>query len=276
MGARCIFAVRGDAAAAEYDTRMDRLPDFVLLALLAAVVFFSLWLGVRLGKRVGRERVPDSDHLGTIQGAILGLLGLVLGFSFSGAMSRFIDRQDALATEANAIETAYERAELLPTADRVQECLREYAALRLELFHNSRGKIAEDLESRLVLRHDAARRAAYEGAVEVPQFAMLVITGIEDVGDEFERRSAIDRRHLPNEMILVLIFSSGLAMGTIGYGVGIAERRSVGSATALAALVSITLFVTLDFDRPNRGLIFLDPTPLENIVRSLQAQPVAR
>lgn len=250
---------------------MNALPDLLVLVLLMAVVFASLWAGLWLGRRVRRRGAPDSDHLGTIQGGLLGLLGLLLGFSFSGAMTRFIERQDALATEANAIENAWQRAELLPTGERVKERLGEYARLRLELFHELREREAAALTVRLTACYEAARLATFEGVRAAPQFATVAVPGIEAVADEFARRSAIARRHLPGEMVLVLVLSSGLALWTVGYGVGLAARRSVGSAVALAGLVGVTLFVTLDFDRPRRGLIALDPAPLRDVAETLNA-----
>lgn len=112
---------------------MNTWPTLVVILLLAVVVFASLWNGVRMGRKRRRTHAPDDDQLGTIQAAMLGLLGLLLGFSFSGAMSRFNNRQDALLAEASAVKNAYERAELLPNGDQVRRSLREYAALRLEL-----------------------------------------------------------------------------------------------------------------------------------------------
>lgn len=246
---------------------MHALPDAVIAVLVIAIVFVSLWVGFRAGTAKRRRGAPDKDHLGTIQGAILGLLGLVLGFSFSGAMGRFIDRQDALAAEANAIETAYERAELLPTGERVRKELHQYALARLELFRYDRGKPAAEAEARMLECYERARVAVYEGVRGAPHLAYFGVTGLEAVQDEFARRSAFDRRGLPAEMIFALILSSCLSMGIIGYGVGLAERSSIGSAVALAALVSMTLFVTIDFDRPRHGFITLDPSPLERAVR---------
>lgn len=245
---------------------MHSLPDVVIIVFLFSVVFASLGIGLRMGASKRRRGAPDKEHLGTIQGAILGLLGLVLGFSFSGAMSRFIDRQDALASEANAIETAYERAELLPTAERVRRSLREYAALRLELYHQDRAKPAAEIEARMLASYEMARVAVYDGVRTAPQFVSIGVPGLEAVQDEFARRSAFDRRNLPTEMIVVLIVSSSLSMGIIGFGVGLAEQRSTGSAMALAALVTTTLFVTIDLDRPRHGFITLDPAPLEHAV----------
>lgn len=246
---------------------MHSLPDLIVILVLVTIVFGSLWVGLRMGAAKRQRGAPDKEHLGTIQGAILGLLGLVLGFSFSGAMGRYIDQQDALAAEANAIETAYERAELLPTGDRVRQALREYAVQRLELFRLDRAPAAAEVEARMLTAYESARVAVYEGARAAPQFALVGVTGLEAVQDEFARRSAFNRRCLPTEMILALILSSSLSMGIIGYGVGLAERSSLGSAMALAALVAMTLFLTIDFDRPKHGFITLDPTPLERAVK---------
>lgn len=256
-------------AVAGYPWPMHALPDLVIIPILFATVFASLWLGLRVGQAHRRRKVAEQEHLGTIQGAILGLLGLILGFSFSGAMNRFIDRQDALAVEANAIETAYERVELLPNAEGVREHLRAYTALRLELFHEDREAPAAAITERLLARHEAARAALFDVVRQSSQFATLVIPGLEAVGDEFARRTAFDRRHLPSEMILVLILSSCLSIGTIGYGIGLTERQRLGPALTLAALIAITLFVTIDFDRPRRGFIALDGTPLENAARTM-------
>lgn len=241
----------------------------MVIVSLFFVVIMSLWLGVWVGTRRRRTHIPDRDHLGTIQAALLGLLGLLLGFSFSGAMTRFTARQDALWTEASAIENAYQRAEFLPNAAQVRQLLREYAVIRLELFHKEESAPNAELAQRMLERYEAARIAAYEGVRQTPQFAALIVAGLEDVGDEFVARNAFERRNLPAEMILVLIFSSCLSMGSVGYGVGLAERRTIGSAISLAALIAVTLFVTIDFDRPRKGAISLDPTPLENAVRVL-------
>lgn len=254
---------------------MTSLPDWFMMVFIFFVVFSSLCVGLWRGIRQRRKQIPEHEHLGTIQSALLGLLGLVLGFSFSGAMERFIDRQDALWTEGNAIETAYDRSELLPTAERVRQLLREYAALRLQLFHETRPAVISELTARMLKLHHEATVAAFEGVRQSPQFASVILPTIEDVSDEFARRSAFAHRHLPWEMLLVLLVSCGLSMGTIGFGVGLAERRAIGSAFALAALVAMTLYLTIDFDRPRQGFISLDPTPLENALRAVQGQALS-
>jgi hypothetical protein len=248
---------------------MNVWPIYLVIAFLVTVVFSSLAIGLWVGSRRRRRLVPENEHLGTIQGALLGLLGLILGFSFSGAMTRFIDRQDALWAEASAIENAYQRAEVIAPGDQVRDHLRAYTELRLQLFNREPNVPADELIDRMLAHFEAARVATYLGARQTPQFANLVIPGLEAVGDEFARRNAFDRRHLPAEMVAVLILSSCLSMGAIGYAVGLAQRRSIGAAITLAALVTITLFVTIDLDRPRHGFIQLDPTPLENVLRTV-------
>lgn len=252
--------------------RMTTLPAAVLLLVCLVVVLTGTVFGLVRGRRVRREFRPENEHLGTIQSGLMGLLALLLGFAFAGAMSRFIDRQDALAREANAIETAYHRASLLPTAERVRSELREYAKLRLELFRNGSDGSSPEIMRRLQARYEAALSATMEGVRAAPAHETVAILGIEAVDNEFATRNAIARRHLPFEFVLVMLACSCVTMGTIGFGVGVAERRSVGSVIALAVLVATTLFMTFDFDRPRDGLIRLDPTPLEEMAQHL-AEP---
>jgi hypothetical protein len=90
-------------------------------------------------------------QLGTMQGAILGILALLLGLSFSGATTRFVERQDVLVREANSIGTAYLRADLLgsPWRESIKNHLRDYTAARIELFDSVRREEAMMINARL-------------------------------------------------------------------------------------------------------------------------------
>ncbi len=243
-----------------------------MLVLCVVPPFFCTWLGIVLGKRVPADRRPENQHIGTVQGALLGLLGLLLGFAFSGAMSRFVDRQDALSSEANAIETAYNRAVLLPTKDRLQGELREYARLRLRVFQESVDASNDALERELNNSFDRAFAACVEGVKDTPALASLMITSIDEINDQFTRRTALARRHLPGQFVFVMLVCTCVSMGAIGYGAGLVEKRSVGIVFALTLLTSTALYVTFDFDRPQRGLIRIDDTPLTNLVDKLSAR----
>jgi hypothetical protein len=249
------------------------MSDFLILFLCFALVFASTWFGIHRGRRVSKDTKPDHQHLGTIQGALLGLLGLLLSFAFSGSMSRFIERQSALAREANAIGSAYDRVALLPNAARVQAIIRDYTALRINLFHNDNTPNAASISQQLDDTYTRLYAETLQGIHQSPQFASLAIVGVEAIDNELSTRNALARRHLPLEFVAVMLAASCIAMGTVGYAVGMAEKRSIGTIMALAALVSTTLFVTFDFDRPSRGLVRLDPTPLTQLADRLKAPP---
>ena len=112
----------------------------VLLEVGTAVALIAFLLacwtyGTRQGRKSG-ARLSEHPQLGMLQGAILGILGLLLAFCFSGALERFVESQEILAHEANAVTTLFDRASLLDDGnrDQVRAALREYLAKRLELF----------------------------------------------------------------------------------------------------------------------------------------------
>lgn len=251
---------------------MNSFPTITLFLFCFVPTLACTWLGVRRGRKVAPDRRPENNHLGTVQGALLGLLGLMLGFAFSGAMSRFTERQDALYAEANAIENAYDRVELLPTREQVRGILREYADLRLRLFEASYDGTHADLERQLQERYDAALAACMEGVRQAPAMANLQIPVVEAINDQFSRRTALSRRHMPAEFVIVMLICSAASLGAIGYGAGLVERRSMSVTMSLALLTATALFITIDFDRPRRGLIRLDPAPLKELVAHLNTK----
>lgn len=121
-------------------TRLQTLTSspFALAALLLLLLLASHEAGYLVGVRV---KAIDDDYkrrVDMIRTAILALVTFLIGFSFSGAGSRFIDRQDMIVKEANAIGTAYLRAMLLPEPQRstLQAELKQYTLGRIELLKN--------------------------------------------------------------------------------------------------------------------------------------------
>ena len=105
-----------------YGTRLTRRKSIVLFTLTAALVPVGMFLGMLLMFEVGRRgghallsRDPNAmEHTGTVEGAVFGLFGLLVAFTFSGAALRFEARRHLIVEEANAIGTAYLRIDLLP------------------------------------------------------------------------------------------------------------------------------------------------------------------
>src|SRR5271170_6274609 len=106
---------------------------------LCLLVLGVMWLATRLGASVTRrqERLEGvRDDFGTIVGATLTLLGLIIGFTFSMATTRYDQRKNLEEEEANAIGTEYVRADLLPPSDaaRVRTLLKQYTDLRIRFY----------------------------------------------------------------------------------------------------------------------------------------------
>src|SRR6478672_11602005 len=133
------------------------LPIFLvsLVAILAASEI-GRWLGLRTGGR-SEENIP------TLEGAVLGLLALMIGFTFAMALSRFEARRDAVLDEANAIGTTALRARLLPDPQRSEtlKLLREYVQIRLDIVRS--GTSLVEL-TRAVERSNALQEALWQQA----------------------------------------------------------------------------------------------------------------
>src|SRR5262245_13203470 len=122
---------------------MNNVMDYPLL--LFVVSFFLLWLSAWIGSAVLRRRgsleAGAREDFGVILAATLTLLGLIIGFSFSMAVSRYDQRKNYEEEEANAIGTELLRANLLPPADatKVRALMGNYLHQRV-LFYTTRDK----------------------------------------------------------------------------------------------------------------------------------------
>ena len=118
--------------------------DLAVALGLFALLLVALEGGFRRGRRAIQDRDDGSNaHIGSIQGAILGMLGLLLAFSFAAAGARFLERQDLIVREANAIGTAYLRADLLdePHGSELRAALQSYTEHRIAVFAGRPGGV---------------------------------------------------------------------------------------------------------------------------------------
>ncbi|MBL8991455.1 MAG: hypothetical protein JNJ48_07745 [Phycisphaerae bacterium] len=241
-------------------------PTFVQ-ALIALGLVCGLLGSVEAGFRVGlwKRRLRESDsHLGTVQAALLGLLALLLGFAFSGAMSRFIDRQDVLVREGNAMGTAYLRADLLPEPERemLRASLRRYADDRIVLFQTIATADAAAVTARLAAHHAAAWAAATAGVRAQPVTAALVLEPLNEIIDLLAVRNAATKRHMPALVLALLLGCAAVSMYEVGFGQGLAGRRNRTEIVSLALLIAVALWVTIDLDFPRVGLVRMSDQPL--------------
>lgn len=244
----------------------DVLQDLFIAVGLLGLLLSVLELGFQAGKRRSREEGDQraAGQIGAIQGAVLGLLGLLLGFSFAAAGSRFLERQDLIVREANAIGTAYLRADLLdePHKDGLRSALSRYTRKRIDVSSQLRGGLPAGAAEEFNAMHREIWAAARSGVEAKPQTMLGVLPPVNDVIDIHSLRLASGKKHLPLLVMGLLIGSSVMAVGMIGFGCGTTGRRRPALTLPLAVLIGTSLWITIDLDHPRAGLLRLSDEPL--------------
>ncbi len=245
----------------------------VILVALITLFLLAAEVGFRGGRRHGRRAADRGPQIGTIQGALLGLLALLLGFSFAMAQSRYDARRALVVDEANAIGTAYLRAQLLPRpeAQEIADALRRYVDVRLMRLreHVDELTLREALEESERL-HDYLWARAVKAAQQDPRpSTSLFIASLNEVIDVHTERLAAFRQHVPESVLLLLYFVAAVAMAVTGYAAGLGDQRSLGPTVATAILIAIVIVVIMDLDRPRRGLITVSQQSMMDLRDSL-------
>jgi hypothetical protein len=240
--------------------------DVSIFAALMAALLLALEIGYRRGRRTADDGdSAGSGQTGVIQAALLGLLGLLLAFSFAAASSRFLERQDLIVQEANAIGTAYLRADLLadPHRTNLRSALKRYTEHRLEATTGMRGTADPAIMGEVEALHERIWSAAIAGVRNQPEVAISVLPPVNEVIDLHSLRVAATRKHVPQLVFGLLIACSAISIGVIGYGCGSSGRRRAPLTVSLTLIVAASLWITFDLDHPRRGLLQLNDAPLQ-------------
>jgi hypothetical protein len=232
-------------------TLMDAIPLWALSLLTILLTLSCFEIGYRLGRRHRRE---GEGALGTLVGAGMGLLAFFLAFTFGLAASRFDNRRQLVLDEANAIGTAYLRAQLVPEphAAEIQRLLRDYTDARLEAVQPGKLEAA-------IARSEELHRRVWAEATALGQsdphsiVAGLLIESLNEVIDLHEMRvMAALRSRIPGRIWDTLYVLTVLAMLAMGYHAGESGKRSP-AVVPLALAFSAVILVVADLDRPQEG-----------------------
>ena len=243
----------------------------VSLVLILAASEIGRWLGARAARE-------GADSVSTLEGAILGLLALMIGFTFSMALSRFEARRDAVLVEANAIGTTALRARLLPAPHNTEamKLLREYVQIRLDI---PRQPPSAQAFTAMLTRSSAIQEALWQQAkaVAAKDNAMVptgvFIQALNEMIDNQEKRLAALYNRLPLVILGALYGVSIIAIAFAGYTSGLQSRHSRLPVYITAILVAAMVLLIQDLDRPGAGFIRVSQQPMINTAASLAAYP---
>jgi len=261
----------------------------VLYGLSSAGIAMSLLviilLTVEAGFRAGRRQhggVEDSvkDQTKAVDASILGLLSLLLGFTFTMALQHFDARHHAMVKEANAIGTAHVRAALLPAPhdQNAAQLLRNYVDQRVlagEVDLAQSHPFAQLAEKTSGLQRELWSEATAAARKDPgPVTTGLFAQAVNDLMDAQVERDAALERHVP-EYILVLLMVVAIAGSLItGYSSGLAGRqRPTWAFGGLSIVIALVVFMIADLDRPRRGLIHVGQVELLQLKAGMEHGP---
>jgi len=249
--------------------------QWIVFILPALLLMGIAELGFRFGLRLYTSQdEARKAQIGGIQGAVLGLLALLLGFTFAMAVNRYESRRELVVKQANAIGTTFLRAALLPEAHGapVEDLLRRYVALLLKYQPLSKdlAKLAEGLRLLEDIRAELwAQAVAASKASPTPMVATFITTLNETIDTEAERVAAM-RNRVPDSIWLLLLIVASLGCLTSNYSAGAQGARFPFSSLLLPLLIAVVLTLISDIASPHQGFITVSQQPLVDLQQAIQ------
>lgn len=255
------------------------LSSWELGLLVFAVIGGASAVGVLAGRYLRRHDIYR-EPIGALQGALLGLVGLILAFGLTLAVGRYQDRRADVVTDANTIGTAYLRAQTIPEPQRSRSLalLRDYNELAIRVTYEVPGSAS--------LRRTAAGQGRLQQALwrlagqtlndsplaSAPRLYADSLNAMID--QQTVRLSGLNNR-VPDAVLWLELLGAALALGLLALYLSVLGRGLV-PIVAAAVLVSLLVLITFDLDRPTRGLIEVPATPLLAEQATMRLPPAAR
>ena len=255
------------------------LSSWELILIILAVVGGMTAAGMLLGRYLRKHSETLREPFGVLQGALLGLVGLILAFGLSLAVGRYEDRRAAVVAEANAIGTTYLRAQLLkePVRSRSLARLRDYTDLAIRISHEVPNSPAM---RRTIAQQDVIQRQLWRlggeaiDAAPVASAPRLYVDSLNSTIDEQTVRVSALNNRVPGAVLAIEVIGASVALGLLALYLSVLGRGLLPMLLA-SALVSTLLLVTFDLDRPTRGLITVPSTAFDSLRASMALPPAA-
>ena len=243
---------------------MLQVPALLIVTVFFLIIYFLNWLGYKFKERVSRLH-PDKDiSIGTAEGSLLGLMALLLAFSFGMAASKFEIRRQAIIDEANFINDAILRCDLYPDSIKhsLLPHLKQYVEARIQYFEagDNPGKIKVSLDdSRKYLDAIWKKTILLQVNKEMYSRTEKLVPVLISMSNIMTTREAGRVAAVPALIIIVLLMLVFVAGFLTGFGTKVGHRNALLSV-AFAFMTSAVLYLVIELSRPRQGTINLDNT----------------
>lgn len=263
---------------------MEQLPLFYKYPIwVSGLVFLvTLLLSMWVGHLIGRHYYNSSDKRvkrgksDVVLTGLFALLGLILAFTYAFSLSRADARKQALVGEANAISTAFLRADLAadPVRRELKTLLLEYAKTRVisEDDLTDGDVLYQKIENSLRIQEKlwpVALKSIAAGVSGPKEISIL--HSINDVLDAHTMRIVNGFDNLPTAVLLLMLTIAAGALGIAGYNSGLAGHQDRWGLRVLSLLLAIVMLLITDFDRAHAGYVRIDQRPLLHTIKSMQS-----
>ncbi len=245
--------------------------DSWLVALALAPAMFAAWtFGCRHGRHLRAEsgEVPVSKF----EDASLALLGLLLGFTFSMAIVKHDQRRLMVVADSNAIGDFYTCASLLnePVRTKLQAVIHDYTELRLELTRRSPDEATlENALERMQQMQGQMTVLVGQALVAGTPIAVSLTNTLNSVTSSHAARLAAARDRLPASVVLLLLVSAVVSSMLVGREQGASDKADVAGTVSFIVLATFAIYVILDLNQPERGLITVSQEPIQRLLSSM-------
>jgi len=242
----------------------------VLFAVSLVILCAVSRLGVYL-RSFGSEPLSlDETDFNLVLGAILTLLGLIIGFTFSMAVNRYDQRKNYEEQEANAIGTEYVRVDVLAAsqAAKIRASLRDYLDQRIVYYTSPNAELLRQTRARTLQLQSGLWSAMIPPVIAKPDaVSALVMSGMNDVLNSEGYSEAAWRNRIPIAAWILLLLTATFCNVLLGYH---AHGKPSPLLSVLPVALAISFFLIADIDSPRSGIIRVHARNLESLADSLR------
>jgi len=260
---------------------LDECDTWVIVAMLLCVMIVTGEIAYFAGYRWSSRAVEaGKGHFSAVQGSLLGLIALLLSFTFNMSAQRYETRRQLTLEEANTLNAVYLRSDMLPAPQRAEfkGILRQYVDGRVDPLQNHPTTVEMEQavaqsEKLYAQMWTMAKSMAQQN--NPPKGADNLVNILIEASSSNSRRISAFISRVPDTILWMLLASALVGVGVISYSAGLGKHRAIAARIFLSFLICGTIYVLLDLDHPGRGLVKIDQSPMIHLKALIDSDPEA-